>query len=70
MAKIKVKYKVIVEEVIDWPDDELENLTYDSLLLNCDVENHRDIDYDEIVTASKDGEEFQFEQKSKRIPPS
>ena len=61
MAKIKVKYKMIVEEVIDWPDDELENLTYDILLLNCEVDNARDVDYDEIITVSKDGEDFEFE---------
>lgn len=60
MAKIKVKYKAIVEEIIDWPDDELENLTYDNLLLNCDIENARDVDYDEIVTSSKDGENFEL----------
>tara|TARA_R110002050_G_scaffold288861_1_gene441054 strand:- start:1107 stop:1289 length:183 start_codon:yes stop_codon:yes gene_type:complete len=60
VAKIKVKYKAIVEEIIDWPDDELENLTYDNLLLNCDIENARDVDYDEIVTSSKDGENFEL----------
>lgn len=61
MAKIKLKYKAIVEEVIDWPDDELKNLTYDNLLLNYEVCNARYVDYDEIVTVSKDGEEFEFE---------
>ena len=60
MAKIKVKYIAIVEEVIDWPDDELEDMTYDNLLLNCEVDNARGVDYDEIIKVTKDGEDFEF----------
>ena len=60
MAEIKVKYTVIIEEVIDWPDDELENLTYDNLLLNCEVDNARSVDYDDIIEIKKDDKYFQF----------
>ena len=61
MAKIRVKYTVEVEEDIDWPDDELDLLTYENLLLNCDVEKAFEIQYDDIKEVSKDGEYFEFE---------
>jgi len=45
MAKISVRYTVVVYEDIDWPDDELEDLTYDNLLINLDIEKkHRAYD--------------------------
>jgi hypothetical protein len=36
MATIKVKYLVEMTQEIEWPDDELDNLDYVSLVCNCD----------------------------------
>ena len=61
MATIRVKYTVEFEETIDWPDDELESLTYDNLLINLDFENNHDFVYEDITRIVKDGVEFDFE---------
>ena len=36
MAKLKVRYTIIVDQTIDWPDDEMDNLNYDNLEVNFD----------------------------------
>ena len=49
MAKIKVKYIAIVEEVIDWPDDEMSDFSYENLQVNLEpsdasvIDNNYDI---------------------------
>lgn len=60
MAKIKVKYKVYFEETIDWPDDEIDNLNYESLVLNTDYESATQVDEPEIFEIEKDGKDFSF----------
>lgn len=61
MARLKVRYTVSVEEYIDWPDDELENLNYENLLCNCDVDNAHDKEVHNIESIAKDGISFWFE---------
>lgn len=60
MAIIKVKYTKTFEQTIDWPDDELENLNYDSLLCNLDLYEGIDVNEDELNYIWKDGIEFNF----------
>ena len=41
MAKFRVMYTMVIEQDIEWPDDELDGLNYDNMLLNCDVDEAR-----------------------------
>lgn len=49
MAKVKVKYAVILEQVIDWPDDEMSDFSYENLQVNLEpsdasiIDNNYDI---------------------------
>jgi hypothetical protein len=61
MAKLTVRYNVIVYETIDWPDDEMDNLNYDNLLCNLDIENSSEHIVEEITDIQKNGVEFNFE---------
>ncbi len=61
MAKLTVKYTVIVYEDIDWPDDEMEFLNYESLLTNLDIEKSTEYTIEEIITVQKDDKEFYFD---------
>ena len=61
MAKISVRYTVVVYEDIDWPDDELEDLTYDNLLVNLDIEKSTEHTIEEITSIQKDDKEFYFD---------
>ena len=38
MNKVMVKFNVIATQYIDWPEDEMDNFTYDSLECNLDIE--------------------------------
>ena len=60
MAKFKVKYTVTIEETINWPDDELDNFDYDNLMINLNIEEKDDYQYEEIISINKDGESFYF----------
>ena len=61
MAKLKVTYTALVEEVIDWPDDEIDDLNYENLLCNLDPEaSVSTIVVDEVHKVLKDGEYFEF----------
>ena len=60
MAKLRIKYTMVIEEDIDWPDDEIENLTYDNLLINLDVDKAHDVQYEDIASITKDDKEFNF----------
>lgn len=48
MAKVKVKYLVEMEQIIHWPDDEMDNFDYSTLQCNCepDASNVSDYDFD------------------------
>ena len=49
MAKVNVKYAVILEQVIDWPDDEMSDFSYENLQVNLEpsdasvIDNNYDI---------------------------
>ena len=60
MAKIRIDYTVTLTQFIDWPDDEMEDFTYENALNNLEVHKARDADDYEIVGVEKDGEEFYF----------
>ena len=61
MAKFKVKYTMQFTQEIEWPDDELEDLNYDSMLNNLSHEQSEDYTYEDIIDISKDGHRFDFE---------
>ena len=60
MAKLTVRYNVVVYQTIDWPDDELENLTYDNLLCNLDINESSEHEIEDITAMQKNDEEFYF----------
>lgn len=60
MPKITVEYTVYVTEEIEMNDEESSQLDYDSLYEAIDVNNRSDIDYGDIISTKKDGEEFDF----------
>jgi len=61
MAILKVQYLVRVTETIDWPDDELDDLTYDNLMTNLNLGGNEDVTYEEIINITKDNKHFNFE---------
>jgi len=61
MAILKVIYTVTIEETIDWPDDELEDLNYDNLMTNLNVDDKDDYQYEEIKSITKNDREFWFD---------
>jgi hypothetical protein len=61
MAILKVIYTVTIEETIDWPDDELEDLNYDNLMANLNVDDKDDYQYEEIKSITKNDREFWFD---------
>ena len=60
MAKIKVTYTMVVSQYIHWPDDEMDDLNYDNLHNNLDVDRAFEQEYDDIIDIKKDGEELYF----------
>jgi hypothetical protein len=61
MAKIKVNYLVEMTQEIEWPDDELDSLTYDSLMCNCDLNNAEIVNHDfDIYDVTLNGEHYDF----------
>lgn len=60
MAILKVKYTMIVEQDIVWPDDELDDLNYENLMCNLDQDEAHEWQIDDITEIEKDGEEFNF----------
>jgi hypothetical protein len=61
MAKVKVKYLIEMVQEIEWPDDELDNLTYDSLMCNCDPNTAEIVDSDfEIYDVTLNGKDHNF----------
>ena len=61
MAKFRVKYTMTVEQDVEWPDDELDGLNYDNMLLNCDIDEAHERQYDDIIEITKDGVDYDFE---------
>lgn len=61
MATLRVKYTMTVEQDIEWPDDEMEDLNYDNLMVNLDQDEAHEWQIDDIVEMNKDGEEFHFD---------
>ena len=60
MAKLSVRYSVIYYQDVDWPDDELDNLTYDTLMANLDTENSDEKHIAKICDILKNDEPFNF----------
>ncbi len=60
MAKLRVKYTMIVEQDIDWPDDELGDLNYENLMINLDHDDAHEWQVDDIQEITKNGEDFNF----------
>ena len=60
MAKLRVEYIVTLVEFIEWPDDEIQNLNYENLTSNLDMDKSSECTYGDIVHLEKDGEEFYF----------
>ncbi|MCF6459078.1 hypothetical protein [Pseudoalteromonas sp. MMG024] len=61
MAKVQVKFLVEMEQEIDWPEDEMEDFNYDSLVCNLDHENAVLVTHDhELLNVTVDGERHEF----------
>jgi len=60
MARIEVKYTVLMTQIIDWPDDELEDFNYDNLCANLDVDKSNEGDEFNICDVKKDGKNHDF----------
>lgn len=61
MAKVQVKYSVEMTETIDWPDDELDDFNYDSLVSNCDPDKADIVNHDfDIQEVSLNGKPHDF----------
>ena len=60
MAKLRVKFNVEVTQYIDWPDNELNELTYENLECNLDMDKSTRFEHGDIVDIQKNGEEFNF----------
>jgi hypothetical protein len=61
MATFRVKYTMTIEQDIEWSDDELDNLNYDNMLCNCDVDEAHEKQYSDIIEITKNGEDYNFE---------
>lgn len=61
MATLRVKYTMTVEQDIDWPDDEMDDLNHENLMCNLDQDEAHEWQIDDIVEMTKDGEEFYFD---------
>lgn len=57
---LSVRYTMTVEQDIDWPDDELEDLNYENLMINLDQDEAHEWQIDDIQEITKDGEDFNF----------
>jgi transposase len=60
MARIEVEYTVKMKQVIDWPDDELDNFCYESLECNLDIEDSSMLEIEDITEIKKNGLEHDF----------
>ena len=60
MAKIKVTYIAEITELIEWPDDELDEFNRENLTLNLNPRNANDYDDIDIVSVKKNGVNHEF----------
>lgn len=62
MAIVTVKYSMEVTEVLEWPDNELDLLTYENLEcnLNSGMRQREEIELGSITSAEVDGQELEF----------
>lgn len=61
MALLRVKYTMTVEQDIDWPDDELDDLNHENLMVNLDQDDAHEWQIDDIQEMTKNGQEFYFD---------
>jgi len=61
MAKITVIYTAILKQTIDWPDDEMDALDYDTLFLNLEHEEAKSTEDYEPISVKKDGVEIDLD---------
>lgn len=60
MASIKVNFTVNYTTTIDWPDDEMEDLTYENLECNLDIYDSHVLSVNEIQSVKVNGKEHYF----------
>lgn len=60
MAKIRVKYTVEVEQIIDWPDDEMEFFNHDNLVANCEPNDFTTMSRPELISVKVNGKDHNF----------
>jgi len=58
--KITVVYTASFTQVIDWPDSEKDNLSYQNLEANLNTEKSEELCIDEISDVSVDGNAYNF----------
>lgn len=56
MAKVLVQYVTVHEQTIDWPESEMDNLNYENLMCNLDI-NRSASEIEEISGVFVDREE-------------
>ena len=61
LAKVKVKYLAEMTQTIDWPDDEMDNFSYDNVVANLNPEDASVTDYNfDLKDVSVDGKSHEF----------
>ena len=60
MSKIKVYFTVAMTQVIEWPDDELDDLNYDNVHVNLDTDKAKHNWNFDITNVTKNGEDLDF----------
>lgn len=60
MAVVKVRYTATFVQVINWPENELDDLNYENLECNLDIENSHFIGDMEIDRVELNGKEHNF----------
>lgn len=58
--KVIVEYEVKIRESIDWPDDEIQEFTYENLEANLEPSSENICHIENISSILVDGEEYYF----------
>lgn len=60
MAKVQFTYRRLVTETIDWPDEEMSDFDYDTLMLNAGTGLEISDEPEEIMDVAVNGEVYEF----------
>jgi hypothetical protein len=61
MAKVEVEYTVKIKQIINWPDDEMEDFNYDNLCCNLDFDKgSAEYGSENVIDVKVNGENHDF----------